>query len=563
MIKINKDRLAIEDYENEFFFKKKNKSLNVSFNRIAFIFFAFLFVCLIYSIKVIYLGSLESEFNIEKKNFLKKNYRADIIDRNGDFLVKTVNTVNIGINPKLIIDKQKLLINLQIIFPDKDFKKINEKISKKNFFYLEKKVSQEKYERLRMLGDKSIISEEKITRVYVQENLFSHILGQIDDSNNGISGIEKFFDQDLKTRKEPLKLTVDTNIQFLIREQLLKFQEIFKSQGSAAILMDVNNGDIISMVSLPDFNLNKRQDIKDLRFINRATKGVYELGSVFKTFTLAAGINEKEIEPDTLFENLPKNLTCAGRPIREYDDEIPSDLTAEEILIRSGNIGSVRIAQKIGIEKFKLFLKKIGILDKIEFDIEEVGEPLSFKWGKCKLATSSFGHGITTTPLQLAKGYSIITNGGYDIKPSLIKQNESKKFTKNKILNEGVSDKINPILRKVVSTKIGTAGFANIEGYQVGGKTGTAQKIVGGKYSNSKINTFASVFPTSKPMYVLIVLLDEPKPNKEYIYNYRDGSGVQFKGTAFNTAGWTSVEVAGKIIEKIGPILATKYIKIN
>ena len=563
MIKMNKERLTIEDYENEFFFQKKNKSLNVSFNRIAFIFFAFLFVCLIYSIKVIYLGSLESEFNIEKKNFLKKNYRADIIDRNGDFLVKTVNTINIGINPKLIIDKQKLLINLQIIFPDKDFKKIDKKISKKKFFYLEKKVSQEKYERLRMLGDKSIIPEEKITRVYVQENLFSHILGQIDDSNNGISGIEKFFDQDLKTRKEPLKLTVDTNIQFLIREQLLKFQEIFKSQGSAAILMDVNNGDIISMVSLPDFNLNKRQDIKDLRFINRATKGVYELGSVFKTFTFAAGINEKEIEPDTLFENLPKNLTCAGRPIREYDDEIPSDLTAEEILIRSGNIGSVRIAQKIGIEKFKLFLKKIGILDKIEFDIEEVGEPLSFKWGKCKLATSSFGHGITTTPLQLAKGYSIITNGGYDIKPSLIKQNESKKFTKNKILNEGVSDKINPILRKVVSTKIGTAGFANIKGYQVGGKTGTAQKIVGGKYSNSKINTFASVFPTSKPMYVLIVLLDEPKPNKEYIYNYRDGSGWQYKGTAYNTAGWTSVEVAGKIIEKIGPILATKYIKIN
>ena len=563
MIKMNKERLTIEDYENEFFFKKKNKSLNVSFNRIAFIFFAFLFVCLIYSIKVIYLGSLESEFNIEKKNFLKKNYRADIIDRNGDFLVKTVNTINIGINPKLIIDKQKLLINLQIIFPDKDFKKIDKKISKKKFFYLEKKVSQEKYERLRMLGDKSIIPEEKITRVYVQENLFSHILGQIDDSNNGISGIEKFFDQDLKTRKEPLKLTVDTNIQFLIREQLLKFQEIFKSQGSAAILMDVNNGDIISMVSLPDFNLNKRQDIKDLRFINRVTKGVYELGSVFKTFTFAAGINEKEIEPDTLFENLPKNLTCAGRPIREYDDEIPSDLTAEEILIRSGNIGSVRIAQKIGIEKFKLFLKKIGILDKIEFDIEEVGEPLSFKWGKCKLATSSFGHGITTTPLQLAKGYSIITNGGYDIKPSLIKQNESKKFIKNKILNEGVSDKINPILRKVVSTKIGTAGFANIKGYQVGGKTGTAQKIVGGKYSNSKINTFASVFPTSKPMYVLIVLLDEPKPNKEYIYNYRDGSGWQYKGTAYNTAGWTSVEVAGKIIEKIGPILATKYIKIN
>ena len=238
-------------------------------------------------------------------------------------------------------------------------------------------------------------------------------------------------------------------------------------------------------------------------------------------------------------------------------------MTAEEILIRSGNIGSVRIAQKIGIEKFKSFLEKIGVLNKIEFDIEEVGQPLPFRWGKCKLATSSFGHGITTTPLQLAKGYAIISNGGYDIKPTLIKKNNSQKIIKNKILNDGVSDAINPILRKVVSTKEGTAQFANIKGYQVGGKTGTAQKTKTGEYSKSKVNTFASIFPTSKPKYVLVVLLDEPKPNKEYIYSYKDGSGWKYKGTAYNTAGWTSVEVAGKIIEKIGPILVTKYIKAN
>ena len=327
--------------------------------------------------------------------------------------------------------------------------------------------------------------------------------------------------------------------------------------------MNVDNGNIISMVSIPDFNLNKRKEIKDIKFINRATKGVYELGSVFKTFTLAAAINEKEIEPNTEFKDLPNSIKCAGRSIREYDDKIPSDLTAEEILIRSGNIGSVRIAQKIGIEKFKYFLEKIGVLNKIEFDIEEVGEPISFRWGKCKLATSSFGHGITTTPLQLSKGYAIITNGGYDIRPTLIKNNIIKIKTKNKILNEGVSEKINPILRKIVSTKQGTAGFANIPGYQIGGKTGTAQKTLDGSYSKEKVNTFVGVFPTSKPKYVLTILLDEPKPNKDYIYHYRDGSGWKYKGTAYNTAGWTSVEVAGKIIEKIGPILATKYIKIN
>ena len=413
------------------------------------------------------------------------------------------------------------------------------------------------------MGDKSIQFEQQITRIYPQQNLFSHIIGQIDDQNNGISGIEKFFDYELKKRNEPLKLTVDADIQFLIRKELIKFQEIFNNIGSAAILMNVNNGNILSMVSLPDFNLNKRQEIKDVNYINRATKGVYELGSVFKTFTIASGLNEEVIEPETEFIDLPKSITCAGRPIREYDNKIPSDLTAEQILIRSGNIGSVRIAQKVGIEKFKSFLENIGVLNKIEFDIEEVGQPIPFKWGKCKLATASYGHGITTTPLQLAKGYSIITNGGYDIRPTLIKKYSSKKEIKKRILKEGVSEKINLILRKIVSTKEGTANFANITGYQVGGKTGTAQKSINGIYSKKKINTFASIFPTSKPKYVLIVLLDEPKTNKEYVYHYKDGSGWKQTGTPYNTAGWTSVEIAGKIIEKIGPILATKYIEFD
>ncbi len=558
----NFEKIVLENYENEFSFKKNKSNLNITFNRIAFIFFIFLLICGIYSTRILYLGSLHSK--IENSNaVIKSNYRADIIDRSGNFLVKTVNTIDIGINPNFVLDKKKLLINLKLIFPNKDFSEIKKKLNKKRFFYLKKKISQEEYEKLRLLGEKSIITEEKLSRVYPQENLFSHIIGQIDDDNNGISGIEKFFDYELKTRKEPLELTVDTDIQFLVREELLKFQGIFKSKGSAGILMNVDNGNIISMVSLPDFNLNKREEIKDVKFINRATKGVYELGSVFKTFTIAAGIHEKEIEPTTEFKNLPKNLICAGRPIREYDNKIPPNLTVEEILIRSGNIGSVRVAQKIGIEKFKSFLEKIGVLNKIEFDIEEVGQPIKFRWGKCKLATSSFGHGITTTPLQLAKGYAIITNGGYDVIPTLIKKKYTKTKFKNKILNDDVSEKINPILRKIVSNKEGTAGFANIKGYQVGGKTGTAQKTLDGSYTKEKVNTFAAIFPTSKPKYVLIVLLDEPKPNKEYVYHYKDGSGWKYKGTAYNTAGWTSVEVAGKIIEKIGPILATKYIKIN
>ena len=554
-----KNNVILEEYENKFSYKKSKTNLNIEFNRIAFIFFIFLVISIIYSIQLLHLGSLKIQNEI-KPLITKKNYRADIIDRNGNYLVKTVSSIDIGINPIEVIDKKKLLINLQLIFPNKNYIEISKKLEKNKYFYLEKKITADNYEKIMMLGDKSIKSEEKLTRIYPQKNLFSHIIGQIDDDNKGISGIEKSFDQELKSIKDPLQLTVDTDIQFLIREELIKFHSVFRTKGSAAILMNVNNGEIISMVSYPDFDLNKRETVSDVNFINRATKGVYELGSVFKTFTVAAGLEEGIIKTDTEFLNLEKKLKCGKNIISEYDKKIPSNLTVEQILIRSGNIGSVRIGQKLQIDKLKLFLEKIGVLNKIDFDIEEVGEPIPFRWGKCKLATVSFGHGITTTPLQLAKGYAIIANGGYEIKPSLIKNLENNQNPK-RIIKEGVSKQINEILRKIVTTKEGTAGLANIEGYEVGGKTGTAEKaVIGGYTRKAKVNTFAAIFPTSKPKYVMIVLLDEPKTSEDYIYKYKNKSG-SYKGTPFNTAGWTSVEVAGKIIQKIGPILATKYIE--
>jgi len=555
-MKKKKNNLTLEDFQQEFSYKDNKGLINVSFNRVAFIFFIFLIIAIIFSLKATFYGF--TKVNKKKIYSPNKDYRSTIFDRNGNILAKSVNTINAGINPKLVIDKKKLLLNLKIIFPNKDLNFIKEKLNKKKFFYIQKNINNKKLEQLMLLGDKSILTEEKISRVYPQSELFSHILGQIDDDNMGISGIEKYLDQRLKTSKKPIYLTVDSDLQFIIRKELIDFIEIFQNIGSAAILMNVNNGEILSMISLPDFDLNKRQLINDKNYINRATKGVYELGSVFKTFTYAAGLNEEVINANTEFLGLKKKIYCAGRPIGEYDDKIPTDLTAEQILIRSGNIGSVRIAQKVGEKKFKDFLSKLGLLKRLKFDIEEVGRPLSFKWGKCKLATASFGHGITTTPLQLAKGYSIIANGGFQVKPTLIKNDSNNNVKKNRILKEGISKKVNLALRKVVSSKEGTASFANVSGYEVGGKTGTAQKIINGVYSNKKINTFAAIFPTSKPKFVLIVLLDEPKVNKDYIYYYRDGRSP-YKGNWRNTAGWTSVEIAGKIIEKIGPILATKY----
>ena len=460
-----------------------------------------------------------------------------------------------GIDPKLIKDKKKLLIKLQYTFPKKDISKIKEKISKKNFFYIEKKVTPERLQKIKLLGEKSIRIEPKITRIYPDENLFSHIIGQIDDDNNGISGIEKSFDKELKNGKKNLILTVDRELQFIIRDELLNAQKIFKNIGGTGILMDINNGEILSLVSIPDFNLNLRKDVSDKNFINRATKGVYELGSVFKSFTIAAGLNYDLISPTDMFLNLEKKMRCGGRTISEYDEDLSEDLSVEDILIYSSNIGSVKIGQIIGKEKMREFLTLIGLLDKMKFDIEEVGKPLTFKWGDCKLKTASYGHGITTTPIQLAKGYAILSNGGYQVNPTLIK----KKFDKSKrvkILKQDVSSKINPILRKVVTS--GTASLSDVEGYEVGGKTGTAQIVDNGIYTSKKINTFASVFPISDPKYVLVILLEDTKLSKDYVYKYRNKPG-SFTGTPFNTSGWTSVEIAGKIIDKIGPILATKY----
>ena len=208
------------------------------------------------------------------------------------------------------------------------------------------------------------------------------------------------------------------------------------------------------------------------------------------------------------------------------------------------------MAQKVGLDNYKNFLNSLDLFKKIDFELEEIGFPLPFRWGKCKLATASFGHGITTTPIQLARAYAIIGNGGYKIKPTIIENFEKNKNEHEKIISSDTSHKVNAILRKVVNLEEGTANFANVEGFDVAGKTGTAIKY----QNNKKLNTFVALFPSYKPEYVLLVLLDEPKPSPNYVYKL--SNGYKHKGEKRNTSGWNVVVTAGKIIEKIGPILA-------
>ena len=543
---------------------KDTKLVKVSLNRITFLSFIFFSLILIFSIKIIYLSlSPDKNFFLENINqdFVKE--RRDIVDRNGIIIARNIGIYSAGIRPQLAKDKGKLLLNLRLILPELESNKIKNKLNNNKFFYLKRRLTEEEKTNLWLLGNKAIVFEKKKFRIYPQKNLFSHVLGQIDDNNIGISGIEKFFDQDLKNKELvnfSLDLTLDSNLQYLIRKELINAQADFNAVGSAALLMDVDNGEILSLVSLPDYDLNKRFSINEDIYTNKITKGVYELGSVFKTFILAAALESNVINSNTMFKNLDKKIFCAGREISEHD-ELPQNLSAEQILIRSSNIGAIRIAQMVGIKKYKDFLNSLELFKKIDFDFEEIGTPLPFRWGKCKLATSSFGHGVTTTPLQLARAYAILGNGGYKIQPTILRKKLNPPEQKIQIISSETSDTINSILRKVVANKEGTANFANIKGYEVGGKTGSALKSSDGIYTKKKFNTFVSLFPTSRPKYVLLVILDEPKPAPHFVYEF--SNGYKHKGEKRNTSGWNTVVVAGKIIEKIGPILAINNLQAS
>ena len=552
----NKKSFYYDDYSHENNIKtKNNNSIEISKSRMAFTFFVILSIATILGIKILYLSFFEKESfsNIyNKKNFLPN--RIDIVDRNGEILARSVNAWAAGISPKLIKDEKKLLINLKIIFPNLNLKKLEEKIAKGKFFYISRRLNNLERDKLWLLAKKAVIIERKQIRIYPHNHLFSHVIGQIDEDNFGISGIERSYDLKLKEKNDKnknLKLSLDSNLQFLIRNELFNGINTFSARGSAALLMDVTNGEVLSLVSLPDFNLMERKNISDTKFMNKITLGVYELGSVFKTFTIAAALEKGIIDTDTEFQNLENKIKCRDKWISEHD-ELPKNLNVEQILVRSSNIGAIKIVRKIGSENYSNFLQSLGLLGKINFDISEVGTPLPFEWENCALETASYGHGITTTPLQLARAYAIIGNGGYAIEPTLIKNNNFQ--FQNKIISQITSEKINKILSKVVKQKEGTANLANISGYDVGGKTGTSKKINNGEYTQKKLNTFVSLFPIKNPKYLLLVLMDEPKPAPSLIYSY---NGTKISNIRRNDSGWNSAYIAGRIIEKIGPILAT------
>ena len=555
-IDLNQSSFFFEDYIET---SKKNKfsqKNNASIDRIYILFFLFFSLILIFSIRIVHVSLNKITFLSQENNHEKFNStRRDIVDRNGVLISRNVKFFHIAVNPKLVRNKNNFLIKLRVNFPELPVKEIEKKLNIGKYFYIKKRISQVDKEKFWSLGEKGLIFEPFQSRIYTHSNLFSHIIGQVDYDNYGVSGIEKYFDKDLKNKKlikKPLEITLDTNIQYLVSKELNKALNVFNATGGGALLMDIENGEILSMVSLPDFNINYRADIKDKKYMNKITKGVYELGSIFKTFTIALALDNNLVKADTIIENIPRSIKCSKHEISDIK-EFPKNLSVEDILIRSSNIGTLFIARKIGEEKFKDFIEDSNLLKTSDIELEEVGTPIKFDWNKCKLETVSFGHGITTTPLQATAVYAALANGGKIIEPKLIKKESG---VDKRLISKATSVKINNILRKVVTEDEGTAKLADIHGYYVGGKTGTSQNY---KNKNENLNTFISIFPSQKPKYALLVMLENPKIAKNLIYDYK---GMKIKAFR-NEAGWNSVYVAGKIIKKIGPILAIKNKDFN
>ena len=546
----NQQSFYFDDYLETNKKNKISKKLNNFQDRIYLLFFFFFSLIFIFSIKITHISiNNRNVSSLEKQVSQFSLIRRDIVDRNGIIVSRNINTFHAAVDPKLIKDKKKFLLKLRLNFPELQIDEIEKKLNKNKFFRIKKRINQIEKERFWALGEKGLKFEPFQARMYTHGDLFSHIIGQVDYDNYGVSGIEKYFDKELKNKNKinkPLQLTLDSNIQYIINKELNKAIKTFDATGGGALLMDVNNGDIISLVSLPNFNINQRAAIKDKKFINKITKGVYELGSIFKTFTVALALEKKLVDTDTIIKNIPRKIKCSIHEITDIKEH-PKNLSVEEILVRSSNVGSVFLAKKIGKDNYKEFIDKTKLTKNPKIELEELGTPHQIKWNRCKLETISFGHGITTTPLQATALYAAMGNGGYLIEPSLIKDRKNKKLAT--IISIETSKKLSSILRKVVTSKNGTASLADKNGYYVGGKTGTAESYGDGK---NRINTFISIFPTQKPSYTLFIMLENPKINKDLIYNYR---GVKTKAP-YNTSGWNSVYVAGKIIEKIGPILA-------
>ncbi len=484
--------------------------------------------------------------------------RADIVDRQGRVLATNLVTNALYVQPQDLIDPEAAAAGLAEIFPDLDEDWLIRRFtSGSTFAWLRGSISPEQQQRVHDLGEPGLLFGPRDMRLYPNGALAAHVLGGArfgEQAVNaaeilGVAGVEAYFDAELRDPArgaEPLQLSLDLTVQSAVEEVLAGGMTLMNAAGAAAVLMDVNTGEVISLASLPDFDPNARPrpllegDQSESPLFNRAVQGVYELGSTFKIFPVAQALDLGLVTPQTMI-NTQGPLRMAGFAISDYDDYGPSN-SVTDVIVYSSNIGTARIAEMIGTERQQSFLGELGLMEPTSIEMIEsrAGRPLyPHRWTDLSTATISYGHGISVSPLHLAAAYSTIVNGGTRIEPTLLRRDSPQQG--ERIISEEVSAQAAHMLRQVVTD--GTASMGEVAGYEVGGKTGSADKPnpEGGYYVDRLISTFASVFPANDPQYVLIVTLDEPS--------------VMMLGEERRTAGWTAVPVAAEIIRRVAPLL--------
>ena len=478
--------------------------------------------------------------------------RPDIVDRNGVLLATDVAVASIFADPSKIIDIDEAVELLTATMPDVDAKELRRKLTTaKRFAWIKRQVSPEERDAVYNLGIPGVSYVNERRRVYPQGRLSSHVVGYVDLDTKGIAGIEKYLDdqgalytaslaEPAEHKTQPAQMSIDIRVQAALIDEIGQAITKFKAIAGGGIVMNINTGEVLSLVSLPDFNPNqeKKNFSKDQQ--NRMTSGVYELGSVVKAVTFAMALDYGTATLESRYDaRFP--LVLGSARINDFHAQ-RRVLTLPEVFTNSSNIGTAKMALEVGTERHQEFLRRVGLFQKLQTELPEAAKPLlPRRWSKLATATAAFGHGFAVQPLQGAAVVAGLLNGGHLLTPTFLRRNEEEAMAMATTVVKSSTSEVLRYLFRLNATE-GSASKADVIGYRVGGKTGTAEKVVAGRYSKEKrLASFIGAFPMDSPKYLVLVMLDEPKA---------------IPGTyGFATSGWNAVPTAGKIIERIAPML--------
>src|SRR3982074_2878233 len=478
--------------------------------------------------------------------------RPDIVDRNGAVLATDVKAPSLFAEPRRILDKDEASELLTATLPDLDTGEVRDRLtSKKGFVWLKREITPHQQQEIHRLGIPGIGFLRENKRVYPTGNEVAHLIGLVNIDNQGIAGMEKWLDSnglaDLHRAgfatdrlQRPVELSVDLRVEHALRDELLKAKEKYKAKAASGLVSNVKTGEIVALVSLPDFDPNNPKEAHDPERINRLTTGVFEMGSTFKALTLAMARDSAQASLGTMYD--ARGALHYGKFAIHDTHPLGRSISLSEVFTFSSNVGAARIALAQGVEPHKAFLRKMGQLDRLRTELPESASPIVPKrWSELNTITIAFGHGLSVAPLQAVMGINAVMNGGYLIPPTFLKRSEEEaRALAKKVIKSETSEKMRYLMR--LNAEIGTAKQADVKGYYIGGKTGPSEKGVNGRYSKKQVlNSFTAIVPADNPQFQVLIMLDEPKALPET--------------HVFITSGWNAVPTGGKVIARIAPLL--------